>query len=148
MSKKPNNFLYKEMQLLLVVLQIRSGSYKGVRNPQYFLRTIVSHEILRRSFLKLLFSRYSQIFANLSHCQQRLSKVSSIDLISKQEALDVDPKAIQYYFTRNLDHAGNARMLFIVGEIKYIRQYCQSFQSLTGVTKSYILDQLHFTNNN
>ena len=45
-----------------------------------------------------------------------MSKVNSIDLISKQEALDVDPKAIQYYFT--LDHAENARMLFILGEVK------------------------------
>ena len=63
-------------------------------------------------------SQYSQIFENLSQCQQRLSKVNSIDLISKQEALDVDPKAIQYYFTRNLDHAGNARVFFILGEGK------------------------------
>ena len=63
-------------------------------------------------------SQYSQIFENLSQCQQRLSKVNSIDLISKQEALDVDRKAIQYYFTRDLDHAGNARVLFILGEGK------------------------------
>ena len=63
-------------------------------------------------------SRYSQIFENLSQCQKRLSKVNSIDLISKQEALDFDPKAMQYYFTRNLDHAGNAEMLFILGEVK------------------------------
>ena len=80
------------------------------------MRTVGRHEILSRSFLKLLSSRYSQIFENLSQCQQRLSKVNSIDLISKQEALDVDPKAIQYYFT--LDHAENARMLFILGEVK------------------------------
>ena len=31
--RKPKNFLYKEMQRPLVVLQIRSGFYKGVRNP-------------------------------------------------------------------------------------------------------------------
>ena len=82
------------------------------------MRTIVSHQILRRSFLKPLSSRYSQIFENLSQCQQHLSKVISIDL-SKQEALDADPKAIQQIiFTRNLDHAGNARMFFVAGEVK------------------------------
>ena len=50
-----------------------------------------------------------------------MSKVNSIDLIGgnkRQEAFDIDSKAIQYYFTRNLDHAGNARMLFILGEVK------------------------------
>ena len=41
-------------------------------------------------------------------------------MISKQEALDADSKAVQYYFTRNLDHAGNARMLFIFEEVKEI----------------------------
>ena len=42
--------------------------------------------------------------------------VDSIDLISKQEALDADLKAILFY--RNLDHARNARILFVFGEIK------------------------------
>ena len=58
------------------------------------------------------------MFENLGQCQQRLSKVNSIDLISKQEARDGDPKAIHYYFTQNLDHAGNAKMLFVFGEVK------------------------------
>ena len=58
------------------------------------------------------------MFENLGQCQQRLSKVSSIDLISKQEALGTDPKAIQYYFIRKLDHAGSARMIFVLGEVK------------------------------
>ena len=106
------------MRSPLVVPQIRSGSYKGVRRAWYFLRTIVSHQILRRSFLKLLSSRCSQIFENFGQCQQRLSKVNSTDL-SWQEALDADPKVIQQnIFTRNLDHTGNPRMLFVLGEIK------------------------------
>ena len=71
-----------------------------------------------RSFLKLLSSRYSQIFENLVQFQQRLNKVNSINLIIMQEALDADPKAIQYYVTRNIDHAENARMLFVLGEVK------------------------------
>ena len=38
--------------------------------------------------------------------------------MSKQEALDADPKAIQQItFTRNLDYAGYARMLFVLGEV-------------------------------
>ena len=82
------------------------------------MRTIVSHEILRRSFLKLLSSPYSQIFENLRQCQQCLSKVNSLNLTSKQEALDANPKATQYYFTRNVDDGGNARMLFVLGEVK------------------------------
>ena len=49
---------------------------------------------------------------------QRLRKVNSIDL-NKQEALDADPKAIQQIsLTRNLDHVGNERMLFVLGEVK------------------------------
>ena len=47
-----------------------------------------------------------------------MSTVNSIDLTSKQEALDPGLKAIQYYFMRNLDHARNARILFVFGEVK------------------------------
>ena len=39
--------------------------------------------------------------------------------LSKQQALDADPKAIQQiYFTANLDRAGNARIYFILEEAK------------------------------
>ena len=42
----------------------------------------------------------------------------AIDL-SKQQALDVDPKAIQEInFTANLDRAGNTRTYFILEEVK------------------------------
>ena len=42
----------------------------------------------------------------------------AIDL-SKQQALDVDPKAIQQInFTANLDRAGNTRLYFILEEAK------------------------------
>ena len=42
----------------------------------------------------------------------------AIDL-SKQQALDVDPRAIQQIkFTGNLDRAGNARIYFIFEEAK------------------------------
>ena len=42
----------------------------------------------------------------------------AIDL-SKQEALDTDPKAIQKInFTRNLDRAENTTMFFIIEEAK------------------------------
>ena len=42
----------------------------------------------------------------------------AIDL-SKQQALDVDPRAIQLInFTANLDRDGDARMSFIVEEAK------------------------------
>ena len=41
-----------------------------------------------------------------------------IDL-SKQQALDTDPKAIQQiHFTRNLDRGGNTSMFFILEHIK------------------------------
>ena len=42
----------------------------------------------------------------------------AIDL-SKQQALDADPKAIQQInFTANLDRANNARLYFILDEAK------------------------------
>ena len=42
----------------------------------------------------------------------------AIDL-SKQEALDADPKAIQQInFTRNLDQSGNTAVFFIIEEAK------------------------------
>ena len=44
--------------------------------------------------------------------------MTTIDL-SKQEALDVDPRAIQQInFTVNLDRAGNTRIYFILEETK------------------------------
>ena len=45
-------------------------------------------------------------------------KLITIDL-SKQQALDTDPKAIQQInFTANLDRAGNTRIYFILEEAK------------------------------
>ena len=45
-------------------------------------------------------------------------KVIAIDL-SKQQALDADPRAIQQInFTANLDRAGNTTMFFIIEEAK------------------------------
>ena len=45
-------------------------------------------------------------------------KLIVIDL-SKQQALDADPRAIQQInFTANLDRAGNATMFFIIEEAK------------------------------
>ena len=45
-------------------------------------------------------------------------KMTAIDL-SKQQALDADPKAIQQInFTANLDRAGNTRIYFILEEAK------------------------------
>ena len=41
--------------------------------------------------------------------------------LSKQQALDVDPKSIQQInFTANLDRAGNTRIFFIFEEAKEI----------------------------
>ena len=45
-------------------------------------------------------------------------KMIAVDL-SKQQALDADPKAIQQInFTANLDRAGNIRVYFIIEEAK------------------------------
>ena len=45
-------------------------------------------------------------------------KIIAIDL-SKQQALDVDPRAIQQInFTANLDRAGNTTIFFIIEEAK------------------------------
>ena len=47
-------------------------------------------------------------------------KMTTVDL-SKQQALDADPKAIQQInFTANLDSAGNTRLFFILKEAKQI----------------------------
>ena len=44
-------------------------------------------------------------------------KMIPIDLLSTQEALDADPRAIQQInFTANLDRAGNTRIYFILLE--------------------------------
>ena len=45
-------------------------------------------------------------------------KIIAVDL-SKQQALDADPRAIeQISFTANLDRAGNRRVYFILEEAK------------------------------
>ena len=45
-------------------------------------------------------------------------KMIAVDL-SKQQALDADPRAIQQInFTANLDKAGNTTMFFIIGKAK------------------------------
>ena len=45
-------------------------------------------------------------------------KIIAVDL-SKQQALDTDPRAIQQInFTANLDRAGNTRVYFILEEVK------------------------------
>ena len=45
-------------------------------------------------------------------------KMIAVDL-SKQQALDADPRAIQHInFTANLDRAGNTRFYFILQEAK------------------------------
>ena len=44
----------------------------------------------------------------------------AVDL-SKQQALDADPKAIQQItFTANLDRAGNARFYFILEKVLFL----------------------------
>ena len=49
---------------------------------------------------------------------KRYYKMIAVDL-SKQQALDADPKAIQQSnFTANLDRAGNTRFYFILEEAK------------------------------
>ena len=49
---------------------------------------------------------------------QQVLKLIAVDL-SKQQALDADPKAIQQInFTANLDRAGNTRFYFILEEAK------------------------------
>ena len=54
------------------------------------------------------------------HYTKNNYKMTAIDL-SKQQALDADPKEIQQInFTANLDHAGNTRMFFILEEEKEI----------------------------
>ena len=51
---------------------------------------------------------------------KKYHKMIAIDL-SKEQALDADPKAIQQInFTANLDRAGNKRFYFIVEEAKEI----------------------------
>ena len=49
---------------------------------------------------------------------KKFYKMIAVDL-SKQQALDADPKAIrQTNFTANLDRAGNTRLSFILEETK------------------------------
>ena len=61
---------------------------------------------------------------------QKYYKIITIDL-SKQKALDADPKAIQQIsFTANLDRDGNTRFHFILEEVKEtIFEFSQGFIS-------------------
>ena len=46
-------------------------------------------------------------------------KIVAVDLLSKQQALDADPKAIQQINSiANLDRTDNARLYFIIEEAK------------------------------
>ena len=46
-------------------------------------------------------------------------KIVAVDLLSKQQALDADPKAIQQInSTANLDRTDNERLYFIIEEAK------------------------------
>ena len=46
-------------------------------------------------------------------------KIVAVDLLSKQQALDADPKAIQQInSTANLDRTDNARLYLIIEEAK------------------------------
>ena len=52
------------------------------------------------------------------HISMKIYKMVAIDL-SKQQALNAEPKAIQHIdFTANLDQAGNTTMFFIIEEVK------------------------------
>ena len=52
------------------------------------------------------------------HILKKTYKMIAVDL-SKQQALDADPRAIQQInFTANLDRAGNTRVYFILEEAK------------------------------
>ena len=56
-----------------------------------------------------------KISADVSNAWLKLTAIG----LSKQEAFDSGPKVIQQnIFTRNLDHAGNPRMLFALGKRK------------------------------
>ena len=52
--------------------------------------------------------------------------------LSKQQALDADPRAIQQInFTANLDSAGNTRVYFILEEAKEtILDFCKSIVNI------------------
>ena len=69
--------------------------------------------------------------------------MTAID-ISKQQALDADPKAIQQInFTSNLDRAGNTRTFFILEEEKKILDFSQgNCKSIVNVLRN----NLYFIN--
>ena len=69
--------------------------------------------------------------------------MTAID-ISKQQALDADPKAIQQInFTSNLDRAGNIRTFFILEEEKKILDFSQgNCKSIVNVLRN----NLYFIN--
>ena len=73
----------------------------------------------------------------------------SIDL-SKQQALDADPGAIQQInFTGNLDRAGNTRIFFILEEAKEtVLEFSQrSHKSIANVLQNAVsLNNLNFIN--
>ena len=68
-------------------------------------------------------------------------KMIAIDL-SKQQALDADPRAIQQInFTANLDRAGNTRIYFILEEAKETsRLFTRNSKSIVNILQNILQD--------
>ena len=57
-------------------------------------------------------------------------KMIAVDL-SKQQALDADPRAIQQInFTANLDRTDNTRIYFILEEGKFCKKHCKNIVNM------------------
>ena len=70
-------------------------------------------------------------------------KMIAIDL-SKQQALDADPRAIQQInFTVNLDRAGNTTMFFIIKKskrncVRLFKRNCKSFVECNSIECNFV----------
>ena len=85
-----------------------------------FDQPVKRYKITYQNIRKLLLSKddYTAVCLLNYHYFKEHCKITAIDL-SKQQALDADPRAIQQInFTENLNRDGNTKIFFIIEEEK------------------------------
>ena len=103
------------------LLRVEIKNYNIVINGENFFDQPIENKKITCDNIRKIATSYGDDYTTglLDYpCFIETYKIIAVDL-SKQKALDFDPKAIQQInFTGNLDTAGNARVYFISEEAK------------------------------
>ena len=113
-QRTPHNSLY------LPIVEIKD--YNIMINGEHFLdQPIKNNKVTYENIIKIAADQGDDYTAGFLLDYSSFAdtyKMIAVDL-SKQQALDADPRAIQQInFTANLDRAGNTRVYFILEEAK------------------------------